>query len=284
MDTTEEIRGHGDEIIRLKEKIEALEKQKFLNEKNEMLKKTTMESNLNVLKKWLMDYKNALHIKQQKEFYQQLNYPGDEKILKNDIILEINRKKEEIYKKIYNQLKHWSREFQNNILPEKIRNNKDYVNMINKIMSKRDDYSVRIKYFYKHYDSIIEFIENYNSKLNEEDKKNTCEINNSYDLQTYTSMINNYKQEKLNNSNILHFVDNETINLEYDTFSNLKHILNKFTEILNHSPENISSYSYSINNEPSEIMKQHIEATYNMLNIIDKRLHNIEDKLGFYNM
>ncbi|MBF95544.1 MAG: hypothetical protein CMH58_10345 [Myxococcales bacterium] len=272
----------------MKEKIEALEKQKFLNEKNEMLKKTTMESNLNVLKKWLMDYKNALHIKQQKEFYQQLNYPGDEKILKNDIILEINRKKEEIYKKIYNQLKHWSREFQNNILPEKIRNNKDYVNMIKKIinknMSKRDDYSVRIKYFYKHYDSIIEFIENYNSKLNEEDKKNTWKINNSYDLQTYTSMINNYKQEKLNNSNILHFVDNETINLEYDTFSNLKHILNKFTEILNHSPENISSYSYSINNEPSEIMKQHIEATYNMLNIIDKRLHNIEDKLGFYNM
>ena len=67
MDETQQINLCIDEMAKLKEKMEALEKQKILNEKNEMLKKTTMEPNLKVLEDWLVEYKNVLHIKQQKE-------------------------------------------------------------------------------------------------------------------------------------------------------------------------------------------------------------------------
>ena len=55
MDEREQINLCIDEMTKLQEKMAALEKQKKLNEKNEMLKKTTMEPNLKVLEDWLVD-------------------------------------------------------------------------------------------------------------------------------------------------------------------------------------------------------------------------------------
>ena len=63
MEETQQINACIGEMAKLKEKMEALEKQKILNEKNEMLKKTTMEPNLQVLEKWLVDYHTAIEDK-----------------------------------------------------------------------------------------------------------------------------------------------------------------------------------------------------------------------------
>ena len=60
MDETQQINLCIDEMAKLKEKMEVLEKQKILNEKNEMLKKTTMEPNLKVLEDWLNNYHKAV--------------------------------------------------------------------------------------------------------------------------------------------------------------------------------------------------------------------------------
>ena len=59
MEETEQINACIGEMEKLKEKMEALEKQKILNENNEMLKKTTMEPNLKVLETWLVEYNKA---------------------------------------------------------------------------------------------------------------------------------------------------------------------------------------------------------------------------------
>lgn len=66
MDETQQINLCIDEMAKLKEKMEALEKQKILNEKNEMVKKTTMEPNLKVLEDWLNDYHKAIEEKNEK--------------------------------------------------------------------------------------------------------------------------------------------------------------------------------------------------------------------------
>ena len=79
MEETQQINNCIDEITKLKEKMEALEKQKILNEKNEMIKKTTMEPNLKVLENWLVDYHKAIedNKKRQKDrqhIYQKHSY------------------------------------------------------------------------------------------------------------------------------------------------------------------------------------------------------------------
>ena len=66
MEETQQINLCIDEMAKLKEKMEALEKQKILNEKNEMLKKTTMEPNLKVFEDWLNDYHKAIEEKKEK--------------------------------------------------------------------------------------------------------------------------------------------------------------------------------------------------------------------------
>ena len=58
MNETQQINLCIDEMTKLKEKMEALEKQKILNEKNELLKKTTMEPNLKVLEDWVVKFCN----------------------------------------------------------------------------------------------------------------------------------------------------------------------------------------------------------------------------------
>ena len=63
-----------DEMEKLKGKMEALEKQKILNEKNEMLKKTTIEPNLKVLENWLVDYHKAIEDNKKRQKGQQHNY------------------------------------------------------------------------------------------------------------------------------------------------------------------------------------------------------------------
>ena len=60
MDEMQQINACIDEMAKLKEKMEALEKQKILNEKNEMLKKTTMRPNLQVLEDWLNYYQEEI--------------------------------------------------------------------------------------------------------------------------------------------------------------------------------------------------------------------------------
>ena len=69
MDETRQINLCIDEMAKLKEKMEALEKQKILNEKNELLKKTTMEPNLKVLEDWLVDYHKAIEDEKEKIGY-----------------------------------------------------------------------------------------------------------------------------------------------------------------------------------------------------------------------
>lgn len=66
MEETQQINVCIDEMAKLKEKMEALEKQKILNEKNEMLKKTTMEPNLKVLENWLVDYHKRVEDEKEK--------------------------------------------------------------------------------------------------------------------------------------------------------------------------------------------------------------------------
>ena len=66
MDETQQINLCIDEMAKLKEKMEALEKQKILNEKNEMVKKTTMEPNLKVLEDWLNNYHKTVEEKKEK--------------------------------------------------------------------------------------------------------------------------------------------------------------------------------------------------------------------------
>lgn len=66
MEETQQINACIGEMENLKKKIEALEKQKILNEKNEMLKKTTMRPNLQVFEDWLNDYHEAIEEKNEK--------------------------------------------------------------------------------------------------------------------------------------------------------------------------------------------------------------------------
>ena len=66
MDETQQINLCIDEMAKLKEKMEVLEKQKILNEKNEMVKKTTMTPNLQVFEDWLNDYHEAIEEKKEK--------------------------------------------------------------------------------------------------------------------------------------------------------------------------------------------------------------------------
>ena len=66
MEETQQINACIGEMEKLKEKMEALEKQKILNEKNEMLKKTTMEPNLKVFEDWLNDYHKAIENEKEK--------------------------------------------------------------------------------------------------------------------------------------------------------------------------------------------------------------------------
>ena len=66
MEETQQINACIGEMESLKKKIEALEKQKILNEKNEMLKKTTMRPNLQVFEDWLNDYQEAIENEKEK--------------------------------------------------------------------------------------------------------------------------------------------------------------------------------------------------------------------------
>ena len=104
MDEIMEINSCIEEMAKLKAKMEELEKQKNLNE---IIKKTTMEPNLKVLENWLIDYKNALQIKEQKEFKGNVRVRNkrSEQVLLNNIIRQINEKKQEICRKIYSELK-----------------------------------------------------------------------------------------------------------------------------------------------------------------------------------
>ena len=191
MDETQQINLCIDEMAKLKEKMEALEKQKILNEKNEMLKKTTMEPNLKVLEDWLNDYHEAIEEKIEK-----INKEATEED-KNNIIIYIKCK----------------------------------VSLIN--------------YNYKFYQEGAE-------------------------EQNY-ERFDKYKNVDLNE------LEQMTLSLETEPYNVLKDKCDKIKQI------------YDTGNyiEPpqskEEIAASHIEATYNMFNIINKRLDDIEKKLGINN-
>ena len=184
MDETQQINLCIDEMAKLKEKMEALEKQKILNEKNEMVKKTTMEPNLKVLEDWLNNYHKA-----------------------------VEDKKEKINNKATEQQKMAT-----------INNIKDKISEI-KDAVKRDPYSM----------------------FSERKKKYYPEL------------------EKM------------SLSLEIDPYNVL---IDKYSKIAK-----IWEYGNYIEPPQSkeEIAASHIEATYNMFNIINKRLDNIEKKLGINN-
>ena len=191
MDETQQINLCIDEMAKLKEKMEALEKQKILNEKNEMLKKTTMRPNLQVLEDWLNDYHEAIEEKIEK-----INKEATEED-KNNIIIYIKCK----------------------------------VSLIN--------------YNYKFYQEGAE-------------------------EQNYEG-FDKYKNVDLNE------LEQMTLSLETEPYNVLKDKCDKIKQI------------YDTGNyiEPpqskEEIAASHIEATYNMFNIINKRLDDIEKKLGINN-
>tara|TARA_Y100000589_G_C27181343_1_gene640898 strand:- start:1999 stop:2574 length:576 start_codon:yes stop_codon:yes gene_type:complete len=191
MDETQQINLCIDEMAKLKEKMEALEKQKILNKKNEMLKKTTMEPNLKVLEDWLNDYHEAIEEKIEK-----INKEATEED-KNNIIIYIKCK----------------------------------VSLIN--------------YNYKFYQEGAE-------------------------EQNY-ERFDKYKNVDLNE------LEQMTLSLETEPYNVLKDKCDKIKQI------------YDTGNyiEPpqskEEIAASHIEATYNMFNIINKRLDDIEKKLGINN-
>ena len=191
MDETQQINLCIDEMAKLKEKMEALEKQKILNEKNEMLKKTTMRPNLQVFEDWLNDYHEAIEEKIEK-----INKEATEED-KNNIIIYIKCK----------------------------------VSLIN--------------YNYKFYQEGAE-------------------------EQNY-ERFDKYKNVDLNE------LEQMTLSLETEPYNVLKDKCDKIKQI------------YDTGNyiEPpqskEEIAASHIEATYNMFNIINKRLDDIEKKLGINN-
>ena len=172
MEETQQINICIDEMAKLKEKMEALEKQKILNEKNEMLKKTTMEPNLKVLENWLVNYHKA------------------------------NRS---VTKNMIDEQEKYIRE---------------------QIMNERRNGGTR---------SGSSKIEKLNSALN---------TSSSY--------------------------YNKGIPVTYGT-------------LIGDNYNKISYISMQNSRKPTEVMEAHIEATYNMFNIINKRLDDIENKLGIKN-
>tara|TARA_B100000965_G_scaffold368016_1_gene354416 strand:- start:240 stop:638 length:399 start_codon:yes stop_codon:yes gene_type:complete len=72
MEETQQINNCVDEMAKLKEKMETLEKQKILNEKNEMIKKTTMEPNLKVLENWLVKYRESIENNKKRGTYEKI--------------------------------------------------------------------------------------------------------------------------------------------------------------------------------------------------------------------
>lgn len=204
MDETQQINLCIDEMAKLQEKMEALEKQKILNEKNEMLKKTTMRPNLQVLEDWLNDYHEAIEEKKEK-----INKEAIEQDI-NNIIIYIKGK----------------------------------VSLIN--------------YNYKFYQEGAEEQKNYPKR---------SRYSKYYDYERFDK----YKNVDLNE------LEQMTLSLETEPYNVLKDKCDKIKQI------------YETGNyiEPpqskEEIAASHIEATYNMFNIINKRLDNIEKKLGINN-
>ena len=172
MDETQQINLCIDEMAKLKEKMEALEKQKILNEKNEMLKKTTMRPNLQVFEDWLVEYHNT-----------------NRSVTKN-IIDEQNK----------------------------------YIRELMKNKRRNGGY---------------------------------CEHDFDELISSSEESLSIYKQGLPVTYGML--IGDNYNKISYTTIEN-----NRRTK-------------------PSEVMKAHIEATYNMFNIINKRLDDIEKKLGINN-
>ena len=172
MDETQQINLCIDEMAKLKEKMEVLEKQKILNEKNEMLKKTTMKPNLKVLEDWLVEYHNT-----------------NRSVTKN-MIDERNK-------------------YISELMENKARNggycSSDFHELISPLKKSLSNYEQGLPVTYG------------------------MLIGDNYNKISYTTIQNSWRTK------------------------------------------------------PSEVMKSHIEATYNMFNIINKRLDNIEKKLGINN-
>ena len=189
MNETQQINLCIDEMAKLKEKMEALEKQKILNEKNEMLKKTTMEPNLKVLEDWLNDYHKAIEEKNEK----------------------INKKATE-------------------------QNKSNTINYI------------------KHMVSLI---------------------NNQYKQYQGTRASRKGRFDKYKNVD-LNELEQMTLSLETEPYNVLKDKCDKINQIYE-----TGNYIKRVTKE--ETAASHIEATYNMFNIINKRLDNIEKKLGINN-
>ena len=194
MEETQQINACIGEMENLKKKIEALEKQKILNEKNEMLKKTTMRPNLQVFEDWLNDYQEAIEDEKEK---------------------------------------------------------------INKNATERD-----IKYAINHIKSMVSMI------INEHNR--------------YQQLPTHREKGKYENVD-LNELEQMTLSLETEPYNVLKDKMNKLYEIVEgarHTNKRKVSGNYTKRVIKEEIAASHIEATYNMFNIINRRLDVIEDTLG----
>lgn len=93
---------------------------------------------------------------------------------------------------------------------------------------------------------------------------------------------NKRKYQKINFKETLETLDNDSYKtlLKKEMLVNNSSNCHNIMDMLNY--DKISFITFDEKLEPSEVMEAHIEATYNMFNIINKRLDCIEKKIGIH--
>lgn len=131
-----------------------------------------------------------------------------------------------------------------------------------------------------------EAIESINNVQGIDDRKMLDKRN--YISKTIDELMRNKNNRRSRHNKNINYDEIETMkhNLEYDSFCNLSRKCLKITRIASghdNKMEEISFIDSSHGNpQPSDVMKAHIEATYNLFNIINKRLDDIEKKLALF--
>ena len=282
-----------DEMEKLKKKLETLELKHKMEEKNKILKKTTMEPNLLILETWLKNYTEDVKKERQKELTQ-IKGNNELEFKNNELRNEIFNRKTEIYKKLYKNIKNFKKTLHCG-LPDEITQHTEYLKLINNSnKNKIININFRIESIYSLFtecEAIIFFVDNCNKKFTKDELNivwnNTniesgLSINSGekYKLTDYEAVIENYLINKQNTMKILNLLEKETLNTDTDTYFKLLSILENINKI--NITNNIYQYSFNKINgiEPSDYMFKFIESTYNMFTIINNRIIKLEDLIN----
>ncbi len=110
----------------------------------------------------------------------------------------------------------------------------------------------------------------------------------NYISKTINEIIGNKNNRRSRHNNNINYDEIEAMNqnLEYDSFCNLSRKCLKLSRIASGHDNKMEEISFIDSShhkpQPSDVMKAHIEATYNMFNIINKRLDDIDKKLALF--